>query len=109
MAYHHELLINPPKEVYVTKEQFDKMSYMGIATFFCNFPGAILEREDNYEVYMQEWRAQHYFNLKEKNQKRFEGLSFVKYESAEMGMITVPKDHILANTLNKYFKHLFLK
>jgi hypothetical protein len=108
-AYHHDIYINAPKQIAITKEQFDNISYIGIASLFCNYPGIIIERDSMYEVYMKESRAYDLFFLKEAGQKRFEGLRFVKYNSAEMGLIEVPKEHTLAKTLQRYFRHLIAR
>lgn len=105
-AYHHDIYINAPRQINITKEQFDRISYMGIASLFCNYPGIIIERDSMYEVYMKEYRAYNLFLLKEAGQKRFEGLRFAKIDSAEMGLIEVPKEHPLVETLVKYFRHL---
>jgi hypothetical protein len=108
-AYHHDIYINAPKQIAITKEQFDRISYIGIASLFCNYPGIIIERDSIYEVYMKEYRAYNLFLLKEAGQKRFEGLRFVKYGDAEMGSIEVPKEHPLAKTLQRYFRHLIAR
>ncbi len=109
--YHHDIFINAPKHINITKEQFDRISIMGIASLFCNYPAIIIEKEneDRYVVYMKYYSAYRLFLLKEAGQKRFEGLRFGKYDEAEMGSIEVPKDHPLAKSLVKYFSHLIAK
>jgi len=108
-VYHHDIYINPPRQINVTKEQFDKISYIGIASLFCNYPGIIIEVDSMYKVYMKDSRAYSFFLLKVAGQKRFEGVNFYECKSAEMGIIDVPKEHPLAQTLVKYFRHLIAR
>ena len=107
--YHHSIYINAPKNINITKEQFDRISIIGIASLFCNYPAIIIEEETEYRVYMKYYSAYRLFLLKEAGQKRFEGLRFAKYDEAEMGAIEVPKEHPLSKSLMKYFSHLIAK
>jgi hypothetical protein len=100
----YPLYIRSPRKINITAEQFNKLSYMGLASLFCSFKYVIEKNEDDYKIYMREG---YHWLLKEN--PRFKGLEIGVYESAEMGLVIVPIDNPLIKTIEKYFSHLIMK
>lgn len=108
MLIHYNILINPPREVPVTHAEFCQFSYYGVASFWCNYRIAIhVEENGDLKLYgnSSNSRAISYWI----DEPRFEGLKAFVISKAEMCYFEIPKDHALAITLNKYFKHCFFK
>lgn len=106
MIYSYDILINPPKEVPLTVEQFKHLSYFGIASLWCNYRVIFYYNEDrDLEMYFHDYII---FKLCEKNY-RFKNIEWYEIPSAEMYTCTIPKDHEVVKTIEKYFTHLILK
>jgi hypothetical protein len=102
---HFPLLISGPKEVPITAEQHSKLSYIGLASFMLTYPICVEDKGDHVLLYCPEWRGNYFHTMsrfKEVIPGRING-------SAELAWYTIPKTTKLYETLNKYFKHLWLK
>jgi hypothetical protein len=102
---HFPLLISGPKEVPITAEQHSKLSYIGLASFMISYPICIKDNGDHVLLYCPEHKAFYYHNMPRFKEVIPGGI----YSSAEMGEYTIPKTTKLYATLEKYFKHLWLK
>ena len=101
---HYPLYITPPKEVDITKEQFDHLSYYGIAALLIAFPFVIEEQENgDYHIYGSVSKLYKFVELLYKELKCYD------LTSIEGMKIVIPKDHKLYHRVNKYFPHLKLK
>ncbi|ERR1039458_3124375 len=102
---HFPLLISAPKEIPLTIEQFDNLSIMGLSCFMISYPISISDMGDYVLLHCHDWQANHFHDM-----PRFkEVIPGRIYESVEMGEFTIPKATELYATIEKYFKHLFLK
>jgi hypothetical protein len=100
-----DVLINPPKEIPITAEQFKKFTYYEIAAFFCNWKACILRTEEGFQIFTKAGLA--YRCLENHRFVKGEEKWFVN-ESAEVYHCTVKSLRLIA-ILEKHFKHLFLK
>jgi hypothetical protein len=99
------LLLNAPKEISLTIEQHEKLSYIGLASFMCNYPICIADKGDHIILYCPEWKGNKFHTM-----PRFaEVIPGTINGSAELAWFTIPKTTKLFKTINKYFKHLYLK
>lgn len=103
---HYPILLNPPTKVPITFEQFKKLSYMGLASIFCNYKVLIGKSEDTYTLYMNEGTEQSFCH-----NKRFEDLqtSWFINSSAELVYCKVPINHPLIDIINRKFSHLIME
>lgn len=102
---HFPLLISGPKEIPITAEEHSKLSCFGIGAFMITYPVCIADKDDHVIFYCREDKGRSYIEM-----PRFsEVLPARIYQSVEMVFFTIPKTTKLYSTLNKYFKHLFLK
>lgn len=99
------LLLNAPKELPLTVEQFDSLSVIGLASLMCSYSIIIADRGDNLTLNCADWKGNYFHGM-----PRFsEVIPGRIYSSAEMAEFTIPKTTKLAATIEKYFKHLYLK
>lgn len=106
MVYPYDILINPPKEVNLTVDQFNHLSYYGIASLWCNYKVIFYYDEDNnLKMYFHDYGI---FILCEKSH-RFKDIEWYEIPSVEMYTCTIPKEHEVIKTITKYFSHLILK
>lgn len=104
-ALHFPLLINAPKEVPLTISQHNNLSFMGLASFMIHWPIVIADHGDYLKLYCEEWRGNYFHEM-----PRFaEVIPGRIYQEAEMAYFKIPKETKLYTSLQKYFKHLFLK
>lgn len=106
MVYYYDILINPPKEVDLTVEQFNNLSWYGISALFCNYK-VIFHYDDCGDLKM-------YFHRDEilercKSNHRFKDILWHEDRSAEVYSCTIPKDFHVVKTIEKYFSHLIMK
>ena len=98
-------ITKPDGGIPITKEQHEKLSYMGLASFMISYPIAIADKGDEYILYCHDWQANEFHShprFKEVIPGRING-------SAEMGYFNIPKTTKLAKSIEKYCKHLFFK
>lgn len=101
-----DILINPPKEIFVTKEEFMNYSYYDLACFWCNWRVAFcFDDDNNIKAYTNNERlcyrcCRNY---------RFKNIKWYEIEVAEMFTCTIPKENELRNLVLKYFNHLIMK
>ena len=101
---HYPILINPPKKVNITFEQFDKLSCIGLASLFCNYQYLIGKTEGEYRFYCREgYERPFFFN------QRFKDLKWFSYPTVEMVYCKIPSDHPLVEVINRKFSHLIME
>lgn len=102
---HFPLLISGPKEVSLTVEQHSNLSYFGLASFMITYPVCIADKDDHIILYCSESKGCEFHTM-----PRFaEVIPGRIYLAAEMAFFTIPKTTKLFQTIEKYFKHLYLK
>lgn len=103
---HYPILLNAPKKVEITAKQFDKLSYIGLASFFCSYKAVIEKDEEKkqYLLYMLEGECDRFFQ-----KGRFTGLKWRIWREAEMVACEIPFDHQIAKTIENYFSHLIME
>lgn len=104
-ALHFPLLISGPKEVPISAKQFNNLSYIGLASFMITYPICFEDKGDHILMYCHDWRG-NYFHDKPRFAEVIPGRI---YSSAELAEFTIPKTTKLYASIEKYFKHLFLK
>lgn len=102
---HYPLYIQRPAEVNITVDQFNNLSYIGIASLLISWR-YVLEPLDQgdyilYTNHSNGWDMWTY--------PRFKDLKWYYHERAEMYMCFIPKDNPLCQTIKNYFSHLILK
>jgi len=99
------ILLNPPKKIPITHEQFNNLSYIGLASILCNYKVLIGKGEDVYTLYMSEGNEEPFYN-----NKRFEDLKkcwFIN-RSAELVYCKIPIGHPLVELINRKFSHFIM-
>lgn len=99
----YPLIIHSRKKINITVEQFDKLSFMGVASLFCSYPAAIAALKTEYLVYMTEGNS---FRFRDK--KIFNDIKCGIYKEAEIAVFHIPFNHKLIKTINKQFSHLIM-
>jgi hypothetical protein len=102
---HFPLLISGPKEVPITAEQHEKLSVFGIGAFMITYPVCFADKGDHVIMYCREDKGNEYHS----NPRFAEVIPGRIVPSVEMAYFTIPKTTKLFITIDKYFKHLFLK
>jgi len=106
MVYHYDILVNPPKEVPLTVEEFHNLSYFGLASFWCNYKVIFYYNEDkNLKMYFHNERI---IELFQKNY-RFKDIEWYEISNAGMYTCIIPKECEVFKTIEKHFNHLILK
>lgn len=101
-----DILVNPPKEIFITKEQFENFSYYDLACFWCNWKLAFCF-DDNGDIRVYT-HSEDFCDRCCRNY-RFKGINWYINEMAEMFICTIPKENELCNLILKYFDHLIMK
>jgi hypothetical protein len=102
---HFGIYLNPPRAVELSADDFHDLSYTGLASFLISWKAVAEKMTDGgYSVWgksdiLSRW----------KDYKRFKDLNFLIYRQAELVQIEIPANHLLAKTVEKYFKHLILR
>lgn len=101
-----EILINPPKEIFITKEQFENFTYNDIACFWCNWRIAFtfLENKD-IKMYTHN---ECFVNYCMKNY-RFKNIKWYVNESSETFNCVIPKDNNMYKFIINKLNHLIMK
>lgn len=100
------ILVEPPKEIFITKKEFDNFTYMDLACFWCNWKVAFCYNEDgSIEMYtgdedicdrcMRNWR--------------FREIAWYEMERAAMFVCTIPQDTELYWFIKNKLDHLIMK
>lgn len=101
-----EILINPPKEIPITKEEFMHFTYYDLACFWCNWRLAFcFDDDNNIEVYTH---REEFVDCCCRNY-RFKDITWYDIESAEMFTCTIPKENKLYDIITKKLQHLIMK
>lgn len=101
-----EILINPPKEIPVTKEEFMNFTYYDLSCFWCNWKAAFcIDDNNNIEVYTH---REEFVNRCCRNY-RFKDIIWYDIESAEMFTCTIPKGDKLYDFIINNLQHLIMK
>jgi hypothetical protein len=106
MKEYMDVLINAPKEIYTTFEEFTHFTYYEIAAFFCNWKVCFYKNEDgSIKMRTSKWSIADTCM----KSKRFEGIDWFENESTEVYSCTIPKDNKLIEIIETKFNYLFLK
>jgi hypothetical protein len=102
----YPILLNPSKKVNITYEQFKKLSYIGLSSFFCNYKVVFGMTDEHCIMYMNDG-TQHSFW----GHKRFESLKDCWWEnsSAELVYCKIPLEHPLVELIKRKFSHLIME
>jgi len=101
----YNLLLNAPKEVNLTVEEYRNLTIFGLGSFMINYPIVIENRENDVILYCSEGQAQEYHD-----DPKFKEVSPGRIEpSIERGYYTIPKTTELFKEIEKDYKHLYLK
>ena len=105
MTQDFSILLNAPKEIPITVEQHENLSVIGLASFMINYPICIADKGDHVILYCQDYKG-NYFHVMPRFSEVIPGRI---NESAELAYFTIPKTTKLFKTIEKKFKHLYLK
>lgn len=106
-GYNFPILINSSKEPPITKEQFNKLSYFGLASFWCSYKLIFCDNDESIRLYTRDNNC-FFVDTCIKNY-RFKGIQRFEISSAEMIYCDINKDTELYKDIKKYFSHLILK
>lgn len=106
MKDYMEVLINPPKEIYTTLDEFMHFSFYEIASFFCNCNLCFSKNEDGS---IKLWTSRSNLAYACLESRRFKGLNWKHNEGAEFYHCTIPKDNKLFELIERKCQHIFLK
>lgn len=98
------LLINAPKKLDLTLDQFDHLSYIGIGSLFCSYKFVICKRKDHYQAYMSEGTESSFIN-----HPRFKDIKWFVNRKAEVVNCVIPFDHDLCKVIESKFSHLIIE
>ena len=101
-----EILINPPKEIDVTKEELKNFTYMDLACFWCNWPVAFsYDEEENLTMYT----GREDLCYKCRRNYRFQGLKWYEIQKAGMYYCMIPKGSKLFQFITLKLSSLIMK
>lgn len=104
-AIHFPLYLVPLREMPLTISQHSNLSFIGLANFMIHWPIVIADHGDYLKLYCEEWRGNYFHEM-----PRFAEIIPGRInQQAEMAYFKIPKETKLYATIQKYFKHLFLK
>jgi len=104
---HYPLYVErPSKQIDITKDQFYKLSYMGLACLWCSY-GLAFHYLENGDIKL----FTHNISLVDKcmNNHRFKGIIWYENASTEMYICYILKESKLFNTIIKYFSDYLMK
>jgi len=101
-----DILINVPKEVFTTYQEFISFSYYEVAAFFCNWKICFHKNEDGS---IKMWTHNKKLVYKCIDSRRFIGINWFENSSAEVYNCTIPKDNNLIKIIESKLKYLFLQ
>jgi hypothetical protein len=105
MTLDFPILLNAPKQIPVSVEQHEKFSIIGLASFMVNYPICIADKNDHIILYCPEYKGNYYHTM-----PRFKEVIPGRInQSVELAYFTISKNTKLFKTIDKYFKHLYLK
>lgn len=101
-----DILINPPKKIPVTKEEFKNFTCYELACFWCNWKAAFYYNE-NGDLKMYTGRENITY-LCSRNH-RFKGIIWYEMSAVEMYFCIIPKDTKLYHFMKKHFSYLIME
>jgi len=107
----YPLLLNAPRKVNISSEDFDKLSFIGLSSFLCSYPIVISRTKNGFELHMMESNSLRLgnFNKGKNDHPRLKGTYWRINKEAELVTGEIPNGHPLIKTLEKYFSHLIMK
>lgn len=105
-AIHFPLYIEAPKQIPLTKEEFNHLSYFGIANLFISYRLVILDENTFYKCYLTQSGD---FEHLVRTNHRFNNLKWFGYESVELSFVKINKDSKYGSFIENKLQHLILK
>lgn len=106
---HFPLYINAPAEIPITHEQFERLSYIGVASFFVSYGFVIHDTKDENKS-LKVYLSDRWFWTIRNDKKNDQKLAMAYYSSAEFGyMVLHPGDRYYELALKcktRYFKEI---
>lgn len=99
------ILINPPKEIFVTKEEFDNFTYYDMACFWCNWKVVFCYEEDMLVMYTGK---RDICDLCVRNH-RFKGIQWYDIPKAETYTCRIPKENDLYSFIERHLGYLIMR
>lgn len=99
------ILINPPKEIFVTKEEFDNFTYYDMACFWCNWKVAFCYEDDMLVMYTGK---RNICDLCARNH-RFKDIQWYDIPRVEMYVCRIPKSNDLCVIIEKHLGYLIMR
>jgi len=100
------IILNPPKEIPVTKEVFKDFTYYEMACFWCNWKVAFYY-DDNDDLKMYTGKEDICYRCMKSH--RFAGITWYENSSAEMYCCTIPKGTALNEFVVNKLNHLIMR
>ena len=101
-----DIIINPPREIFVTKEEFLHFTFFELACFWCNWKLAwYFDDDKNIKIYT----GRETFAYCCYNNYRFKDITIYEIPEAEMFYCIIPKENKLYKFITNNLKHLELK
>tara|TARA_Y100000310_G_C20635374_1_gene790856 strand:- start:191 stop:523 length:333 start_codon:yes stop_codon:yes gene_type:complete len=104
-ALHYPIYVTPPDKINITSKQFHDLSVFGLSSLFISFSFVIENKEEGYKVYTRLDNA-YRFN---QNYKRLKDIEWYEYSNIDMAMCTIPHDHKLAKTIERFFSKFIME
>lgn len=101
---HYQLYIESPSTMNLTKEQFNKLSYIGLASLFISFKIVIEPTGIGYQIILSRGVDWDLFV----DNHRFKGIQFYENESAEFVYCNIDFGHPLCKLIETNFKKFVL-
>lgn len=105
-SIHFPLYIEAPKQISLTKEEFDHLSYFGIANLFVSYKLVILDENNFYKCYLTQSGD---FEYLVRTNYRFKDLKWFENSSVELSIVNIDKNSKYGNFIEKNLQHLILK
>jgi len=93
---HYPLYIERPSKIDLTKDQFNHLSYYGIATLMCVWTFVIVDEITHYKLYINYNKGYTLFD-----NHRFQDLDKYELENIECLLAKIPKEHTVAKFIER--------
>jgi hypothetical protein len=103
---HFPLYIEAPKQIPLTKEEFNHLSYFGVASLFVSYRLVIIDVNTSYKCYLtQSGDFEHLI----RTNHRFKDLEWFEDTSVELSFVNIDKDSKYGSFITNKLQHLILK
>lgn len=103
---HFPLYIEAPKQIPLTKKEFNHLSYFGMANLFINYRLVILDEDTFYKCYLTQSGD---FEYLVRTNYRFKDLKWFENSSVELSIVNIDKNSKYGSFIENKFQHLILK